>query len=98
MIATVHSCNCVNVCESLYTCSPPSLCSVPSICNLLLETQDYPRKDTAAATSAPTSILLESGGTQNEAGVFVCVLDAQKMCVNGVNVQTVEFQSVKSAT
>lgn len=36
------------------------------ICNLLLENPDYPRKETAAAAAAPTSILLESGDTQNE--------------------------------
>ncbi|XP_026180744.1 E3 ubiquitin-protein ligase RNF216 isoform X2 [Mastacembelus armatus] len=36
------------------------------ICNLLLENQEYPRRETAAATAAPTSILLESGDTQAE--------------------------------
>ncbi|XP_029294339.1 LOW QUALITY PROTEIN: E3 ubiquitin-protein ligase RNF216 [Cottoperca gobio] len=36
------------------------------ICNLLLENPDYPRGDTAAATAAPTSILLESGDTETE--------------------------------
>ncbi|KAM9346757.1 E3 ubiquitin-protein ligase RNF216 [Symphorus nematophorus] len=36
------------------------------ICNLLLENPEYPRKETAAATAAPTSILLESGDTQTE--------------------------------
>ncbi|XP_074511485.1 E3 ubiquitin-protein ligase RNF216 isoform X3 [Sebastes fasciatus] len=36
------------------------------ICNLLLENPEYPRGDTAAATAAPTSILLESGDTQTE--------------------------------
>lgn len=36
------------------------------ICNLLLENPDYPRRETAAATAAPTSILLESGDTQTE--------------------------------
>nr|XP_046271526.1 E3 ubiquitin-protein ligase RNF216 [Scatophagus argus] len=36
------------------------------ICNLLLENPDYPRRETAAATVAPTSILLESGDTQTE--------------------------------
>lgn len=36
------------------------------ICNLLLENAEYPRRETAAATAAPTSILLESGDTQTE--------------------------------
>uniref|UniRef100_UPI0037E895DE E3 ubiquitin-protein ligase RNF216 n=1 Tax=Semicossyphus pulcher TaxID=241346 RepID=UPI0037E895DE len=36
------------------------------ICNLLLENPDYPRRETAAAAAAPTSILLESGDTQTE--------------------------------
>ncbi|KAG7471465.1 hypothetical protein JOB18_046404 [Solea senegalensis] len=36
------------------------------ICNLLLENPEYPRRETAAATAAPTSILLESGDTQTE--------------------------------
>ncbi|XP_029365281.1 E3 ubiquitin-protein ligase RNF216 [Echeneis naucrates] len=36
------------------------------ICNLLLENQEYPRRQTAAATAALTSILLESGDTQTE--------------------------------
>ncbi|KAF7650672.1 hypothetical protein LDENG_00122560 [Lucifuga dentata] len=36
------------------------------ICNLLLENPEYPRRETAAATAAPTSILLESGGTHTE--------------------------------
>ncbi|KAM9844238.1 E3 ubiquitin-protein ligase RNF216 [Aulostomus maculatus] len=36
------------------------------ICNLLLETPEYPRTDTAAATVAPTSILLESEDTHTE--------------------------------
>ncbi|XP_070779342.1 E3 ubiquitin-protein ligase RNF216 [Enoplosus armatus] len=36
------------------------------ICNLLLENPEYPRGETAAATAAPTSILLESGDTQTE--------------------------------
>uniref|UniRef100_UPI003AAFA228 E3 ubiquitin-protein ligase RNF216 n=1 Tax=Centroberyx gerrardi TaxID=166262 RepID=UPI003AAFA228 len=36
------------------------------ICNLLLENPAFPRRETAAATAAPTSILLESGNTQTE--------------------------------
>lgn len=36
------------------------------ICNLLLENPEYPRRETAAASAAPTSILLESGDTQTE--------------------------------
>nr|XP_019961595.1 PREDICTED: E3 ubiquitin-protein ligase RNF216-like [Paralichthys olivaceus] len=36
------------------------------ICNLLLENPEYPRREMAAATAAPTSILLESGDTQTE--------------------------------
>ncbi|XP_039979329.1 E3 ubiquitin-protein ligase RNF216 [Xiphias gladius] len=36
------------------------------ICNLLLENTEYPRRETAAATAAPTSILLESGDSQTE--------------------------------
>ncbi|KAG8007173.1 hypothetical protein GBF38_023344, partial [Nibea albiflora] len=36
------------------------------ICNLLLENPEYPRRETAAATAAPTSILLESGDPQTE--------------------------------
>ncbi|XP_029913979.1 E3 ubiquitin-protein ligase RNF216 [Myripristis murdjan] len=36
------------------------------ICNLLLENPAYPRRETAAATAAPTSILLESGDAQTE--------------------------------
>ncbi|XP_069005711.1 E3 ubiquitin-protein ligase RNF216 [Embiotoca jacksoni] len=36
------------------------------ICNLLLENPEYPRRQTAATTAAPTSILLESGDTQTE--------------------------------
>ncbi|XP_027140508.1 E3 ubiquitin-protein ligase RNF216 isoform X2 [Larimichthys crocea] len=36
------------------------------ICNLLLENPEYPRRETAAATAAPTSILLESGEPQTE--------------------------------
>ncbi|XP_056263272.1 E3 ubiquitin-protein ligase RNF216 [Pseudoliparis swirei] len=36
------------------------------ICNLLLENPEYPRWGTAAATAAPTSILLECGGTETE--------------------------------
>ncbi|XP_068193577.1 E3 ubiquitin-protein ligase RNF216 [Antennarius striatus] len=36
------------------------------ICNLLLENPEYPRKETAAASATPTSILLESGDTQTE--------------------------------
>ncbi|XP_026202458.1 E3 ubiquitin-protein ligase RNF216 isoform X2 [Anabas testudineus] len=36
------------------------------ICNLLLENPEYPRREAAAATAAPTSILLESGDTQAE--------------------------------
>ncbi|XP_017272065.1 E3 ubiquitin-protein ligase RNF216 [Kryptolebias marmoratus] len=36
------------------------------ICNLLLENPEFPRSETAAATAAPTSILLESGDTQAE--------------------------------
>ncbi|KAM3864462.1 E3 ubiquitin-protein ligase RNF216 [Diretmus argenteus] len=36
------------------------------VCNLLLEGPAYPRRDTAATTAAPTSILLESGDTQTE--------------------------------
>ncbi|XP_038551277.1 E3 ubiquitin-protein ligase RNF216 isoform X2 [Micropterus salmoides] len=36
------------------------------ICNLLLENPEYPRGEAAAATAAPTSILLESGDTQTE--------------------------------
>ncbi|XP_038123184.1 E3 ubiquitin-protein ligase RNF216 [Cyprinodon tularosa] len=36
------------------------------ICNLLLENPEYPRRETAAATAAPSSILLESGDTQAE--------------------------------
>ncbi|XP_056144500.1 E3 ubiquitin-protein ligase RNF216 isoform X2 [Lampris incognitus] len=36
------------------------------VCNLLLENPAYPRKETAATTTAPTSILLESGDTQSE--------------------------------
>ncbi|KAM4716974.1 uncharacterized protein rnf216 [Anableps anableps] len=36
------------------------------ICNLLLENPEYPRRETAAPTAAPTSILLESGNTQAE--------------------------------
>ncbi|KAK2833750.1 hypothetical protein Q5P01_017639 [Channa striata] len=36
------------------------------ICNLLLENPEYPRRQTAAATAAPTSILLESADTQTE--------------------------------
>ncbi|KAF3700458.1 E3 ubiquitin-protein ligase RNF216 [Channa argus] len=36
------------------------------ICNLLLENPEYPRKEKAAATAAPTSILLEPGDTQAE--------------------------------
>ncbi|KAM6914600.1 LOW QUALITY PROTEIN: E3 ubiquitin-protein ligase RNF216 [Lycodopsis pacificus] len=36
------------------------------ICNLLLENPEYPRGGTAAATAAPTSILLECGDTETE--------------------------------
>ncbi|XP_027898234.1 E3 ubiquitin-protein ligase RNF216 [Xiphophorus couchianus] len=36
------------------------------ICNLLLENPEYPRREAAAATAAPTSILLESGDVQVE--------------------------------
>ncbi|XP_007574427.1 E3 ubiquitin-protein ligase RNF216 [Poecilia formosa] len=36
------------------------------ICNLLLENPEYPRREAAAATAAPTSILLESGDVQAE--------------------------------
>ncbi|CAN9505829.1 unnamed protein product [Ophioblennius macclurei] len=36
------------------------------ICNLLLENAEYPRRETAASTAAPTSILLESGDAQTE--------------------------------
>nr|XP_040047542.1 E3 ubiquitin-protein ligase RNF216 [Gasterosteus aculeatus aculeatus]XP_040047543.1 E3 ubiquitin-protein ligase RNF216 [Gasterosteus aculeatus aculeatus]XP_040047544.1 E3 ubiquitin-protein ligase RNF216 [Gasterosteus aculeatus aculeatus]XP_040047545.1 E3 ubiquitin-protein ligase RNF216 [Gasterosteus aculeatus aculeatus] len=36
------------------------------ICNLLLENPEYPRGSTAAATAAPTSILLECGDTETE--------------------------------
>lgn len=36
------------------------------ICNLLLEDPEYPRRETAAATPAPSSILLEPGDTQAE--------------------------------
>ncbi|CAG5897517.1 unnamed protein product [Menidia menidia] len=36
------------------------------ICNLLLENLEYPRRETAAAVAAPTSILLESGDTKAE--------------------------------
>ncbi|XP_029944590.1 E3 ubiquitin-protein ligase RNF216 [Salarias fasciatus] len=36
------------------------------ICNLLLENPEFPRRETAAATAAPTSILLESGDAQTE--------------------------------
>nr|XP_020476919.1 LOW QUALITY PROTEIN: E3 ubiquitin-protein ligase RNF216 [Monopterus albus] len=36
------------------------------ICNLLLENPEYPRRESAAATAAPTSILLESVDTQAE--------------------------------
>uniref|UniRef100_A0A3B5B5M7 Ring finger protein 216 n=1 Tax=Stegastes partitus TaxID=144197 RepID=A0A3B5B5M7_9TELE len=36
------------------------------ICNLLLENPKYPRRETAAASAAPSSILLEPGDTQTE--------------------------------
>lgn len=44
--------------------------STSRICNLLLENPEYPRRETAAATAAPSSILLESGDTQAEVGGF----------------------------
>ncbi|XP_077414655.1 E3 ubiquitin-protein ligase RNF216 [Vanacampus margaritifer] len=36
------------------------------ICNLLLENPEYPKTEAAAATAAPTSILLESGDSNTE--------------------------------
>lgn len=56
------------------------MCCVSSICNLLLENPEYPRGDTAAATAAPTSILLESGDTQTE--VCVCIKPTRAVIPN----------------
>lgn len=60
---------CVCLCKLVHALLPSA---VSSICNLLLENPEYPRGSTAAATAAPTSILLECGDTETEVCVRVC--------------------------
>ncbi|XP_041863412.1 E3 ubiquitin-protein ligase RNF216 isoform X2 [Melanotaenia boesemani] len=54
------------------------------ICNLLLENPEYPRRETAATTAAPTSILLEPGDTQAE--VTEDLFDYAKLSTMGADV------------
>ncbi|XP_028267859.1 E3 ubiquitin-protein ligase RNF216 [Parambassis ranga] len=54
------------------------------ICNLLLENPDYPRREAAAATAAPSSILLEPGDTQTE--VTEDLFDYAKLGIVGSDV------------
>ncbi|XP_022063518.2 E3 ubiquitin-protein ligase RNF216 [Acanthochromis polyacanthus] len=54
------------------------------ICNLLLENPEYPRRETAAAAAAPSSILLESADTQVE--VTEDLFDYAKLATMGPEV------------
>ncbi|XP_036004223.1 E3 ubiquitin-protein ligase RNF216 [Fundulus heteroclitus] len=54
------------------------------VCNLVLENAEYPRREAAAASVAPTSILLESGDTQAE--VTEDLFDYAKLSTEGPEV------------
>ncbi|XP_054606685.2 E3 ubiquitin-protein ligase RNF216 isoform X1 [Nothobranchius furzeri] len=54
------------------------------ICNLLLENPDFPRRETASASAAASSILLESGETQTE--VTEDLFDYSRLATTGPEV------------